>query len=147
MENEILYETCIGVIRKGEIEKVKNVDNPDNQDWDPDYLAVLGPDWDRVSTLTVRDVLYDIDRRGTGHVKFATLWGHRDSIDSGFDKFVLTRGGGIAIDDNRNIVSLYSPNNVDSNGILKILTRIFMNGGNGNVTVVGEEQEEPKEEN
>lgn len=147
MENEILYETCIGVIRKGEIERVKNVDNPDNQDWDPDYLAVLGPDWDRVSTLTIRDVLYDIDRRGTGHVKFATLWGHRDSIDSGFDKFVLTRGGGIAIDDNRNIVSLYSPSNVDSNGILKILTRIFMNGGNGNVTVVGEEQEEPKEEN
>lgn len=147
MENEILYETCIGVIRKGEIERVKNVDNPDNQDWDPDYLAVLGPDWDRVSTLTIRDVLYDIDRRGAGHVKFATLWGHRDSIDSGFDKFVLTRGGGIAIDDNRNIVSLYSPSNVDSNGILKILTRIFMNGGNGEVTVVGEEQEEPKEEN
>ena len=68
MENEILYETCIGVIRKGEIKRIKNVDDPDNQDWDPDYLAVLGPEWDRVSTLTIRDVLYDIDRRGADPV-------------------------------------------------------------------------------
>ena len=148
MEDEILYETCIGVIRKGEIERIKNVDDPDNQDWGPDYLAVIESDWERVSTLTVRDVLYEIDRRGSGHVKFATLWGHKTNADGSFDKFVLTRGGAIAIDGDRNIVSLYDPEKVDSAGVLKILTRIFMNGGNGNVTVVGEEQEEePKEEN